>query len=234
MTGIRRVSLALAACVLAGALPAQTYVGNLNGTASSSTFEGLNQLPLGDHFTGWSTVSGSNVIVFDFDNNVVINLSGTGYESYEVVYEPAIALLPNSTYTLSFTMGYVADPARTVGLATYYFSLSETDTVTTTLLQSTSGGPVSPNGGAFATTNPNGSITASLNYTTGSTVSGLPMLVHWSSTNPGNDGSGHANYFGFDNVTLSYVSAIPEPSTYAALAGLAVLGFVIWHRHRNS
>lgn len=35
----------------------------------------------------------------------------------------------------------------------------------------------------------------------------------------------------FDNIS---VSAVPEPSTYAALAGLAALGLVMWRRRRQS
>jgi hypothetical protein len=35
----------------------------------------------------------------------------------------------------------------------------------------------------------------------------------------------------FDNLT---VSAVPEPSTYAALAGLSALGLVCWRRRREA
>jgi len=30
------------------------------------------------------------------------------------------------------------------------------------------------------------------------------------------------------------ISAIPEPSTYAAIAGAAMLGLAVWHRRRRS
>jgi hypothetical protein len=47
-----------------------------------------------------------------------------------------------------------------------------------------------------------------------------------------------SGFFGFDSspqititsVTIATVSSVPEPSTYAALAGLAVLGFACWRR----
>jgi len=47
----------------------------------------------------------------------------------------------------------------------------------------------------------------------------------------GNTGSAiGAGQIYFDNFT---VSAIPEPSTYAALAGLGALGLVLWRRRQN-
>jgi len=42
-------------------------------------------------------------------------------------------------------------------------------------------------------------------------------------------GSGNLDTIGLDNFSLSY-SAVPEPSTYAALAGLAALGLVAYRR----
>ena len=40
--------------------------------------------------------------------------------------------------------------------------------------------------------------------------------------------------FDATSVTISSASAIPEPSTYAALAGAAVLGLAVWRRQRRS
>ncbi|WP_438481144.1 PEP-CTERM sorting domain-containing protein [Oleiharenicola lentus] len=38
-----------------------------------------------------------------------------------------------------------------------------------------------------------------------------------------------------DTLTISYtpLSAVPEPSTYAAIAGMCALGFATWRRHRS-
>ncbi len=37
-----------------------------------------------------------------------------------------------------------------------------------------------------------------------------------------------------DSSTSFQISAVPEPSTYAAIAGLCVLGFSSWHRRRRA
>jgi hypothetical protein len=42
--------------------------------------------------------------------------------------------------------------------------------------------------------------------------------------------SGQAFRMSFDTITLSSLSAVPEPSTYAAIAGALALGFVAWRR----
>jgi hypothetical protein len=36
--------------------------------------------------------------------------------------------------------------------------------------------------------------------------------------------------FGFDNITMATTAAVPEPTTYAALAGVFSLGFAAWRR----
>jgi hypothetical protein len=49
----------------------------------------------------------------------------------------------------------------------------------------------------------------------------------------GNINGGDAQ-FGVDRFTFAATTAIPEPSTYAALAGLAALGLVMWRRRRHA
>ena len=41
------------------------------------------------------------------------------------------------------------------------------------------------------------------------------------------------NDFLIDNVYASSISAVPEPSTYAAIAGAGILGFACWRRRRG-
>ncbi len=74
-----------------------------------------------------------------------------------------------------------------------------------------------------------------------STFLSLPAditLAGWS-TAPSSSGAftywdpGSAGYFmRFSLAEVQNLSAIPEPSTYAALAGLAALGFVAWRRRQ--
>lgn len=231
MLTVRSILPALAACLVAAGLNAQTYVGNLNGSSASSTFAGFGvNTSLSSAGLGWTVLSGSNVIVFANTNNVVIDI-GAEFGSYEVAYNTGVPLVANSTYTLSFTMGYVSGDY--IGKASYAFEL-DTYNGSYNILNSISGGPVSTNGGAFSTSNPSGSLTATVTFTTGASVSSDPIAIKWSSTNAGTTAFVDSNYFGFDNVTLSYVSAIPEPSTYAAIFGGLALGFVVWRRRRSA
>jgi hypothetical protein len=60
-----------------------------------------------------------------------------------------------------------------------------------------------------------------------------PAQVAYYGFNGGTPG-GTANFrYTFDRVSVS-TTAIPEPSTYAALSGIAVLGFVAYRRRRSA
>ncbi len=130
-------------------------------------------------------------------------------------------------------MGYVSSVLQ--GLATYAFELDAYDGGIYTVLNSTAGSalPVS-NAGAFSTHDPhssgpaNTSFTQTLNYTTGATAPTGVIALKWSSANSGTVPV-HADYFGFDDVTLT-INAVPEPSTCAVIAGLSALGCVAWRR----
>jgi len=49
----------------------------------------------------------------------------------------------------------------------------------------------------------------------------------------GGSGGGAQDIY-LDNLTLTATSAVPEPSTYAALAGLGALGLALWRRRRQA
>jgi Carbohydrate binding domain len=41
------------------------------------------------------------------------------------------------------------------------------------------------------------------------------------------------SYYGLDNVSVVDISAVPEPSAYAVVSGLALLGFAAWSRRQR-
>lgn len=59
-----------------------------------------------------------------------------------------------------------------------------------------------------------------------------PIAVMFAQTSNDSSYNG-ADYMSFDNVKLSYVSAVPEPSAYAAIIGCIALGFAGWRRRRR-
>jgi hypothetical protein len=196
---------------LASVLSAQTFIGNLNGSHQHSTFEGLatQSLPV----AGWTALSGTPRI-WSSTNDMLINGAGSGpFAPFSVQYITGTAPVPNMQYTLSFLMGYAS--AVATGNANYSFSLGTWNGSTFSVLATATGGPI-PYGNLESSTS-NGTI-VSLNFITGGSVSSDPLAVQWAQTNT----SSSANYFGIDNVKLS-VSAVPEPGTYAALAGVVTL-----------
>jgi len=206
---------------LATALPGQTYVGNLNGSHSDSTFEGLStqNLPA----AGWTTLTGTPRII-DNTNNMLINGAGQTYTPYSVQYVSSTAPSTNMQYTLSITMGYAANTTPGAGAASFSFSLGTWNGSAFSALVTETGGPVAYNGWMEASTSHGVVHTAT--FTTGGSVSSDPLAVRWAQTNTS---SAPYDFFGIDNVTLT-VSAIPEPGTYAAIAGAVALLTAGWRR----
>jgi uncharacterized protein len=82
--------------------------------------------------------------------------------------------------------------------------------------------------GAFGTT----SITLSSGLAGLSNQSNVQFRIV---TIGGSTGSGTRDSIGLDNFAMSYsASAIPEPSTYAAIIGACALGVAAWQRRRKS
>lgn len=223
-SALPRFVLALVGLAAGQATFAQTYVGSLDGGSTNSTLELNSTVSLPS--LGWTTLTGSPRI-FDATNDAIINGDGLNYSPFSVQYLTSDTLVANSTYTLSFRMGYFSGPAA--GTANYEFSLGTWNGSSFTPLNTASGGPVVYLG-SFSGDGSNG-VTESLSYTTGTSVSSDVIAVRWAQTN---DSTGGPDFFGFDNATLSYTaSAIPEPSTYAALLGVGALSLVARRRWRK-
>ncbi len=225
-------AFALALAGSAAVASAQTFLGNgsnlLNGSSTASTFEIGDGTRMSLPHLGWTQLTGTGVDVWDSaTDGVVINFaSGNGgFDAYSVQFITDSQLAANSTYTLTFEMGYVSGPGT--GNANYSFSIGTWNGSTFTPLGGSgtaSGGPV-VNNTSFASGT--AGITQSATFTTGGSGSSDFVAIQWAQTNA----TSGADFFGFDNVTLS-VTAIPEPSTYAALLGAAALGLAAWRRRR--
>jgi hypothetical protein len=208
--------------LLAVTAPAQTYLGNganlLNGSSLASTFEVSGTISLPS--LGWTPLTGSNVQMWDASTNGVILDIGAGFSPYSVQFITDSVIAPNATYTLSLEMGYVSGPGA--GAANYAFSIGTWSGSVFTALKTEVGGPV-VNNQSFASGNPG--VVQSATFTTGGSVSGDVIAIQWAQTNT----SSGADFFAFDNVTLS-VAAVPEPATYAGLLGALALAFAVRRR----
>ncbi len=71
----------------------------------------------------------------------------------------------------------------------------------------------------------------------GTALTGQTGLTGWSIGDSSSYGNG--SFYNANSLMPSFsvqateVSAVPEPSTYAAIAGVAMLGFAVWHRRRR-
>lgn len=112
------------------------------------------------------------------------------------------ALSNATTYTLAFTITRASSTSYTIG----YDLFSGSGTGGTTLA-------------TYSAT------TSGATYLTGLTFDGLAIGARYTSSATTND----ITYSSL-SVSTNTISAVPEPSTYAALAGLAALGLVAWRR----
>ncbi len=218
----RRCFLAFFPALLVSSLPAQTYVGNLNGTALDSTFEqGVFGSFYAPSFYNWTVVSGTPE-GFTYTNSIMTGGSASGFAAYDLRYLTSTAIAANTAYTLSVDIGYAAGAINT-GNATYRFDLGTWNGSTFTSLQNQQG--TAPDVGNIDASGTN-ATTFFFTYTTGASpgTDVLAVEIQQVGTNPG-----IPDFMSFDNVKLSY-AAVPEPATFATLAGLGVLGMAVWCR----
>jgi hypothetical protein len=238
----RFTPLGVAAVALVSIAHAQTFVDNLNGTHPSSTFTTVTDGTNAITDFGWISTTGVPRVFGQTGgtaNDVVIETNP--FDNYGLQFNTtSTPLLPNSTYTLSVRMGFVSGSGDG-GSASYRIRLGTTTGGTnfSPLIADTPSAVIgtitrTPSSNTFEASigaDINSSDLVSINFTTGATVGSdtiAVLLEQFSSSNtPG------ADYFGFDNVTVSFVaSAIPEPSTYATIFGAGVLALAAARRRR--
>lgn len=230
MIGTRRFLLAFAACALTGALSAQTYIGNLNGSATASTFEtGLSSVGAQDtnlSAVGWTEVTGDTRLFRGASNTAVISTGA--YSPYSVRFDTGVAIQANTVYTLSFNLGFMTMNAGNT--ANYSFEVGTINGGTFSSITSAHSGSLAYSVADALNIGSANFSSASSQWTTGGSVNGDNLAVVFTLTSYLNNAS-TSDFFGFDNVRLSY-SAVPEPSTYAAIFGAIALGAAAWRRRR--
>jgi len=157
---------------------------------------------------GW-TVSGNVDVINSYwqpsQGNQSLDMVGnTGPGTF---IEQSFATTPGLSYRLTFDYANNSDAAFARG------NVSVTGTASLLSTDINHSGSIASNMGyvAFDTVFVTDSAVTTLRYT------------HLDSSNPSNAG------IAFDNVS---VTAVPEPSTYAVVSGLALLGFACWQRRR--
>lgn len=197
------------------------FIAGLDGTSNASTFETGSTVALPQ--AGWSIVTGA-ARVFDlagtFNGTIIAT---TPFGTYTVQYTPPqpLTLTANTKYTLHFDLGFVAGNAG--GTADYSFQLGTVTGGVFTGVGSPVTGTVLRLGnmgtGVF-------SASAEQEFNTGNTPPPGNLSIRWSLLSY----NGNSDYFGFDNVTLSTVSLIPDgvPPTIVSTGSLngATIGLV--------
>jgi hypothetical protein len=233
ITPALRVAATILGLTLAVAAAAQTYIGNLDGSSNNSTFttstDGTSSLTA----FGWTTFSGLPRVFGQTGgttNDVVIG--NNPFDDYSLIYYTGITPVANTTYTLNFLTGFVSGGAS--GSAMWTASVGDWDgvmlnnfTPTSTnqgTIDRSSGPTFAASFGADANQSQLVTVTFFSGASPGSDQLYVLLIASGSSSTPGSD------FFGFDNVTLSTPSAVPEPSAYAAIAGACALGLAGWRR----
>lgn len=205
------------------------YIANLDGVHVNSTFEVNGEVPSLPGY-GWYDFYNTARIFDPFpytNNGAMIGSSTTGpYGNYTVAYLTGVPPQPNTTYTLTFDMGYFSSLSG--GDSGYQFQLGTWDGSTFTGFGTPVSGTV-PFGSGAGIGNYHYSATGVQQvYTTGAVVPSDQLVVGWSQTS--SLGAGTSDWFGFDNVRLDAV-AVPEPATLTLmLLGIAATARLLRRR----
>jgi hypothetical protein len=199
-----------------------------------------------------------NVFKYDFSGTQVNTLSTSNSNSGISPAPYGVAISGDTLFVSQATTGTGANTIKGYSLTT----LSSTPTMTlTTNLSNPHGLAISgntlyvANGGSGVANGTIETFNATTGASTGTLVSSLGMpqgiTVYGSSlfvtggdgTVKGFNRSDGSALAGFTTITglssphgivIGEMSAIPEPSTYAAIAGAAMLGLAVWQRRRKS
>ncbi|MGA2656455.1 MAG: hypothetical protein ABSH34_02945 [Verrucomicrobiota bacterium] len=184
-----------------GPLTESGFVGNLDGTNVNSTFDAGSQEPVAsDAALTWTSLPdplGNYPEVSDPPGATVGMLINSDlYANYGLQYATGVPILPNTTYTLHFDMGF--DSSTTGGVSGFSFQLGTLDNAGNfTGL----GDPVT-NNVLYAGDLESNVVSAATQqvFTALSSVSGDQLAVQWTQTS--SLGGGYSEHFGFRNVTL--------------------------------
>lgn len=249
------LSGAIFACAVAAAnLPAQIALTAL-GTPVVEDFDTLGSaanasLPLhwrmtaaGDTTVSWTDAANTTVTTAQASSGSPT--AGGRYNWGQTSTDRAIGFMSSSNYASpnSILAYYSNDTGSVIDQLIVAFDYERfrvnTASATITFSHSTDGTnwTAAPGGdsGAFSTgtstygfTTLVSSLSKSVTLSSLNLAPGSAFYLRWNFTTTGGNSQG----LGLDNVSVT-VSAIPEPSTYAALAGAAALLGAAWHRRRR-
>jgi hypothetical protein len=225
-----------ATLLLAATLPAQTVftVNNIAPIVSTGAYVSITAPDFLHHNSG-TVVNSFTPVTFGTNSyydspGAAFGVSNPGLTLNGAITGTTITAGTVMPVSFNFTLG---KNAFVPGTVTWSLTLSDNQNSTPFQIASgslTTGGAASQNftgtGNSYSFTN-GGSTTfaASLRLTYTSIDGGTDPRVTISMANSG---------FGGGGITFGAPSAIPEPSTYAALAGLAVLGLALRRRSQRS
>ena len=203
---ILTVTVTLVAQALPEPLPtpcttATSFVGNLNGTSTASTFQTGTDTPLPS--LGWTNVSSTARIWNSIGGNGALIHQNSPWGNYQVQHDTGVSVKPSTTYKLTLDMGYVAGWAN--GNSAYSLELGTVTGGLFTALGTAVTGNAPYAGNIFG-----GSISGSAQqtFTTGASASSGTMALRWAQTSA-IAVSGYSDWFGIDNVVLTATGCVP-------------------------